>query len=239
MRFSSYCADVMPILVVGSFGLALLSAGSCCQAGTFSGNGTLTTDYVWRGTTQTQGDPAVQAGLKFSGDSGFYGSVWGSNVKFGPEVGAHTELDFTVGWGKDLTEDWALDVNVLHYRYPGAKTDLDWTELNGTITYARNYWLSVGYSPEALASDESGIYTQIGARIPFDDRFRLEAAVGYYALNDVYGESYVHGQLSAIWTLKAPVELRITAHATDSGAKTIFGDSYAGSRIEAALQASF
>jgi hypothetical protein len=33
--------------------------------------------------------------------------------------------------------------------------------------------------------------------------------------------------------------MRITAHGTDSNAKRIFGDEYAGARVEAALQASF
>ena len=232
-------ADGSPTRVVGCVGFLLLAAGSLCDGATLGGSGALTTDYVWRGTTQTQGDPAAQAGLKLSGDSGFYGSIWGSNVKFGSEVGADTEFDFTVGWARDLSDDWALDVNVLHYRYPGARADLDWTELNGTLTYAQNYWLSIGYSPEALGSDGIGVYTQVGARVPLNDRFRIEAAIGDYALNDVYDESYVHGQLSAIWTIRAPVELRITAHATDPGAKSIFGDSYAGNRLEAALQASF
>ena len=127
----------------------------------------------------------------------------------------------------------------MHYRYPGARTALDWTELDGTVTYARNCWLSIAYSPDALGSGRAGLYTQLGARIPIGDRFRLEGAIGHYALNAAYGESYRDGQLSAIWTLRQPLELRITAHATDSGARRIFGESNAGSRIEAALQASF
>ncbi len=61
-------------------------------------------------------------------------SVWGSNVEFAPETHASSELDFTVGWGKSLTDDWALDVNVLRYQYPSTTVDLNWTELNGTVT---------------------------------------------------------------------------------------------------------
>ncbi|HPW14053.1 MAG TPA: TorF family putative porin, partial [Thermomonas sp.] len=66
------------------------------SAADLSGNATLTTDYVWRGSTQTQGDPAVQAGFKVSGASGLYASAWGSNVKFAPETHASSELDFTI-----------------------------------------------------------------------------------------------------------------------------------------------
>jgi uncharacterized protein (TIGR02001 family) len=219
--------------------MALASAQA--QAAEVTGNAALTSDYVWRGSTQTQGDAAVQAGFKVADDSGFYASIWGSNVEFAPETHASSELDFTVGWGKGLTDDWALDVNVLHYRYPSTTVDLNWTELNGTVTWKGNYWASVGYSNEALGYDEAGVYTLVGAKFPVNDQFRFEAALAHYFLDDtvVAEDGYSHGQLSAIWAFKAPFEARLTAHATDSNAKAIFGDDFAGSRIEAALQASF
>ncbi len=44
----------------------------------------VTTDYRFRGLTQTQNDPAVQAGFTLAHDSGFlYLGLWGSNVDFG------------------------------------------------------------------------------------------------------------------------------------------------------------
>lgn len=221
--------------------VALLFLGAPVQAATVNGNATLTTDYVWRGTTQTQGDPAAQAGFKVTGDSGFYASAWGSSVEFAPEVRASSELDFTVGWGRSFNGDWAVDVNVLHYRYPGTTVDLDWTELNGTLTWKGNYWASLGYSHEALGYDASGTYALVGAKFPVTDRFRFEGVLAHYFLDDavVAADGYSHGQVSAIWTFKAPYELRLTAHETDSDAKRILGDDFAGSRIEAALQASF
>jgi uncharacterized protein (TIGR02001 family) len=130
------------------------------------GNLSLTTDYVWRGTTQTQGDPAVQAGFKVAGESGFYGSVWASNVEFAPATHASSEFDFALGWAGRLGDDWVLDANVLHYRYPSTTVDLDWTELNGTLTWKNNYWVSLGWSNEALGFGESGTYGLLGARFP-------------------------------------------------------------------------
>jgi len=207
-------------------------------AATVGGSAALTTDYVWRGTTQTQGDPAVQAGFKAAADNGLYGAVWGSNVEFAPETKASSEIDVTVGWGGALSDDWALDVNLTHYRYPSTTVDLNWTEAIGTLTWKQNYWAQLGYSMEALATDEAGIYAQVGAKLPLNEQVRLEAAAGYYWLDDVYDDSYAHAQLGAVWAFKAPFELRVTAHATDSSAKTLF-PGLAGSRVEAALQASF
>jgi uncharacterized protein (TIGR02001 family) len=237
----------LPILATAA-GIGLLVAGARANAAEFSGNATLTSDYVWRGSTQTHGDPAVQAGFKLAGESGVYASVWASNVEFAPETHASSEFDLTLGWGRSLGGDWAVDANILHYAYPSTTTDLDWTELNGTVTWKNDYWASLGYSNQALGYDASGLYGLVGTKLPINDRFRFEATAGYYDLedldNDGRGDSYAHGSLSAIWAITRPgakstAEARLTAHATDSKAEDFFGDDFAGNRIEAALQASF
>ena len=235
-----------PLIALSAAILVGMDLAYRAKAADVSGNAAITTDYVWRGSTQTSGDPAVQAGVKVAGDSGLYASIWGSNVRFAPGSDAGSEFDFTVGWGKSLNDDWALDANVLRYQYPSTAADLDWTELNGTVTYRGNYWASIGHSSKALGYDASGTHVQLGARFPINDAFRVETAVAHYALDDrmLARDGYTHGSVSAVWAFKtqAPngnVELRVTAHATDSDAKAIFGDGYAGSRIEAALQASF
>ncbi len=231
-------APLVTLLAIVAGSMALASQAKAADLG---GSAAVTTDYVWRGSTQTHGDPAVQAGFKLSGASGFYASVWGSNVEFSPEIHASSELDFTAGWGKTLSEDWAVDVNALHYRYPSTTVDLNWTELNGTLTYKGNYWASVGYSNEALGYDASGVYTLVGAKFPINDRLRLEASAAHYFLDDavVAKSGYTHGSLGAVWAVEGPLEARLTLHATDRDAKAIFGDDFAGSRVEAALQASF
>jgi uncharacterized protein (TIGR02001 family) len=226
-------------LPAGVLAVSLMAFGASARAAESSGNATLTTDYVWRGATQTQGDPAIQAGFKVMGNSGLYASIWGSNVEFAPETHASSEFDFNVGWNRKVSDRWAFDVNVLNYRYPATAVDLNWTELSGAVTYADNYWLSVGYSPEVLGTDAVGIYTQVGARFPIHERLRFEAVVGHYFLEDAYGDSYTHGQLNAIWAFKRGFEFRLSAHGTDSRAKAIFGDKLAGTRLEAALQAAF
>lgn len=230
-----------PLIALAVAILGGMAIASQTKAADLSGNAALTTDYVWRGSTQTSGDPAVQAGFKVSGDAGLYASVWGSNVKFAPGSDASSEFDFTVGWGKSLSDDWTVDVNVLRYQYPSTAVDLNWTELNATATYKGNYWASLGHSNEALGYDASGTYAQLGAKFPVNDAFRVEATVAHYFLDDavVARDGYTHGSLGAVWAFKAPFELRVSAHATDTDAKAIFGEDYAGARIEAALQASF
>jgi uncharacterized protein (TIGR02001 family) len=175
------------------------------------------------------------------GKSGLYASAWGSNVEFAPETRASGELDFTVGWSHALGAKWAMDVNLLRYQYPATAVDLNWTELNGTIIYNGNYWASLGVSNEALGYDARGTYALVGAKFPITDTFRVETNVAHYFLDNavVAKSGYSHGMASAVWTFKAPYELRVTAHGTDANARAIFGDDFAGSRVEAAFQASF
>ena len=60
-----------------------------------SANVTFTSDYVWRGMTQSDG-PAIQGGFDFEDESGFYAGIWGSNVNFND--GAGSELDYYAGY---------------------------------------------------------------------------------------------------------------------------------------------
>jgi len=228
----------LPVLFAAATAGALLLLGGTAQAADISGSAALTTDYVWRGSTQSNGDPAVQAGLKLAGASGLYGSVWGSSVHFPAVPDASAEVDLTVGWGRALAKDWAVDVNVLRYVYPGTQ-GLDWNEVNASATFRQNLWLSVGHSSNALALRHSGTYVQLGGKHAFGDRFRLEGGVGHYALTDAAVNGYSHAWASGVWTLHGPTELRATLHTTDANAKRLFGDDFAGRRAEIALQTSF
>ena len=218
---------------------AILLGGFAASAAAtdLSGSAALTSDYVWRGSTQTQGDPAAQTGFRLDTDPGFYASAWGSNVDFGGASDAHTELDLVAGWAHALNSRVTLDASVIDYRYPGAAGDLDWAEVDLTATLDERYWVTLGGSTEALGTHESGLYSLVGARFPLGDRFRLEATLGHYALGGSLPD-YTHASLSAIWSLNRKVELRLTAHATDHAARDLFGRDNAGSRIEAAVQAS-
>lgn len=226
-----------PGLAIG-FGAALIFLAASANASTLGGNAALTTDYVWRGTTQSQGDPAAQAGFKYASDNGLYGAIWGSSVEFSPESKASSEVDLVVGWSANVSDDLVLDANLTHYRYPATTVDLNWTEVNGTLTWKQAYWVQLAYSDDALATDKPGVYAQFGAKFPVNDQFRIETAVGHYWLDRAYGENYSHAQLGAVWAFKAPFELRVTAHATNDAAKRLF-PGLAGSRMEVALQASF
>ncbi len=127
----------------------------------------LTSDYVFRGTSQSQEEAALQAGLNFDHESGFYTGIWGSSVDFTPdstlpadEDGANVEIDAFIGYGFDIATDWTGDVQLVRYIYPGTEAgiDYDYNELIGAVSYKELITATVGWSNDVFATREDGLY---------------------------------------------------------------------------------
>ena len=72
---------------LGSLMLALTAPAIAEDPYSISANIGAVSNYMWRGVTQTQDGAAVQGGLDFSHESGFYAGTWISNVDFNDEGG--------------------------------------------------------------------------------------------------------------------------------------------------------
>ena len=127
-------------------------------------NVSLTSNYVWRGVTQTNDELAVQGGFDYSNESGFYAGVWGSNVNFNYELdgeGAGNEFDIYGGYANDM-----FDVGVLSYKYPGNKSDLDFTEIYVGFTpiegFSIYYYDLASSDFDDATEDELSDYIELG-----------------------------------------------------------------------------
>ena len=108
-----------------NFLLVLVSLASVSSYAGVSANVSFTTDYIWRGMTQSDG-PAVQGGFDYEADSGFYAGFWGSNVNF--NNGNGQELDYYAGYGFSLG-DVGVDVGYITYDYPDSDPDIKFEEI--------------------------------------------------------------------------------------------------------------
>ena len=88
-----------------------------------SGSATITNDYVWRGMTQGA-ENALQVGIDYNNDKGFYIGAWTSDVDFGGEV--DREVNLYAGWSGALVYG-VLDVTVgyIKYDYQGDAFDFE------------------------------------------------------------------------------------------------------------------
>lgn len=132
----------------------------------FSAHAALVSDYVFRGFTQTDTDPAIQGSLDLNHNNGFYSGIWGSNVEQGPEApvnfdGASTELDVYLGWkGRINSKGLELTARAMRYIYPGTHDrtnnsnemslylgyDFGSVAVRGGINYSNDFILRVGES---------------------------------------------------------------------------------------------
>jgi len=94
---------------------------------TLTGNVGLFSQYIFRGLTQTNGDPALQGGFDYAHESGFYAGTWASNISWlrdgTPQAyksGGSLEWDIYGGYkGTFGKSDFGYDVGLLYYWYPG------------------------------------------------------------------------------------------------------------------------
>lgn len=96
-----------------------------------TGSVAYTTDYLFRGVSQTSNNAAVQGAMTFTHESGAYFSTWASSVS-GANPSGGLELDTLLGYSGKAGEV-GYDVGVMRYNYPGFGRD---TILPGATTAA-------------------------------------------------------------------------------------------------------
>jgi uncharacterized protein (TIGR02001 family) len=164
---------------------------------TISGAATLTSDYRFRGVSQSDEGMAVQGGLTISHESGFYVGAWGSNLSgWGTFGGANMELDLYAGVKFGVGEG-TLDTGVTWYMYPSGADETDFAELyaklsgtvgpvslTGGLFYAPKQealgnWFPV-FGPADPGDKEDNIYLSGDAAMGVSDLpVTLKAHIGY------------------------------------------------------------
>ena len=149
----------------------------------FSASFGVTTDYVFRGVSQTDNEPAFQAGATYTAPFGLYATVWGSNVDFG-EGGPNFEVDYNIGWSKDLSDSWNLDLGVNRYTYTSASSgygDIDYNEYLAKVTWTGPVVVSglLGYADDYSNSGAEQIYAGLDASYEIGHGFSVGASAGY------------------------------------------------------------
>lgn len=197
--------------------LALALAAGSAQAQTqpeVSFNIGVTSDYVFRGFSQTNEEPAIQGGVDASFGS-FYAGAWASTVDFGDDTDA--ELDIYGGYLFDVA-GFDFDVGVIGYHYVGAPnfTDYDLVEFKATVARSIDrvsFGAGVYYSPDFFGADEQATYVEGNLGFAVTDRFSVSGAYGkqYLDVSDDYSTWNVGGELA----LTNSLSLDVRYHDTD------------------------
>ena len=162
--------------------IGLLSASASVHA-QISSTWALTSDYDFRGITQTDEDPALQASFDYANESGWYVGAWASNVDF-PGYDGSVELDLYTGFSGGEEDGLGWDVGLVWYTYPGSDSSdtedkiADFPEIYAGITHG--IWSGkLWYSNDFGGTDESSIYLDGGIDIPLPRDLSLAIHAGY------------------------------------------------------------
>lgn len=185
--------------------LPLLLVAAHAHAAT-SGSLALTSDYLFRGITQTNEEPALQGGLEYAHETGFYAGTWGSSISWlsdaDPRVSSQVEIDGYLGWrGSFGDSGLGFDVGALAYWYPGdypaGFDDPDTTELYFGLGYGI-FTAKYSYAVTDLfglpGSDGSGAL-DVAANWEFVPSWTLAAAVGKQWVANHDGIDYAYWKL--------------------------------------------
>lgn len=115
--------------VMGAVGLSLFAA--TIHAADLTANAGVASNYVFRGFTQSDDGPAIQGGIDFAPNNGFYAGAWGSTVDCavgsacfgGNNNGDGLEVDLYVGYHATLKDNWGMDLGYIAYEYTDSSLD--------------------------------------------------------------------------------------------------------------------
>ena len=156
-----------------------LAAEKSSLPGSFSANASFTSEYYFRGLSQTDDAPALQGGFDYEVPLGkpvaLYLGVWGSNVDFnegGSVDGATVEIDYYGGFKGNIGDSGvSWDVGFIYYSYPGAASSLnyDFWEAQAALGYdfgVASVSASVNYSPDNFGESGAAFYPKLAVEVP-------------------------------------------------------------------------
>mgnify|MGYP001821557194 FL=1 len=202
----------------------------------------LTTDYVKRGVTQSEGDPALQLGTEVGFENGFYMGVWASTIDVanGPSRQRDLEVNYYAGYSLDATDSWRVSAGAVSYNYPGqtGNVDYDYVEYLLGASFKDRVWLDLAYSPDLYKTGYSTTNVELYAEWPVGGIWAIGGGVGRYDTSELTGRSYVYWQLGVTASLKwADIDLR--AHDTDGWVPIISTPERAKARLALTMRIPF
>ena len=222
--------------------ILILLGSQHSPAADFGGYLTLTTDYVKRGVTQSDSNPALQLGAEVGFDNGLFLGVWSSTVDIdnGPARQRDLEVNYYAGYVFDISNSWQISVGAVAYDYPGQTGNVDYNYAEYLLgsNFKDRVWLEFAYSPDLYNTGLSSTNVDLFAEWPINSIWALGAGVGYYDTSNLTGSGYQYWQLGITASLSwADIDLRF--HDTDKWVPILSTPDRAKSRFVLTLQIPF
>lgn len=195
----------------------------------------MSSDYVWRGYSQTDSEPAISGSFDYGHASGLYAGTWASNVDFGLTGSdgntdqAHIEVDVYAGFASEFGDTGiSYDLGVLRYIYPGTDSG-DWNEYYASLGYSF-FSAGVAYTDDVYGSDEDATYYSLGFDYDLPMNVALSLGYGYYDY-DMSGIDNPTDYRIGLSTEVVGFGVDLTYTDTDSDGEDFYGENVADGRL--------
>ena len=211
-------------------GAMILAMPDRASADSWGGSLAVTSDYLVRGISRSNQDPAVQLDLHYSSDLGIIAGAFASNAQLNREDYHGAELSGFLGFAWRNGDDWAGRLLASYYAYPWSEfgSRYNYVELDADVAYRGWLQLNLNYSPDAprfvpyrglISVTEAA--AEINLQRPIVDKLSATAGLGYSHLAGEDSAGYVYWSAGGAYDL-GPVSLAVSYADTSSGAKTLF-----------------
>jgi uncharacterized protein (TIGR02001 family) len=181
---------VTPLATATAIAASAFILPSTATADEFTGNIGVYSKYLLRGIAEENSNTAVQGGLDYAFDNGFYLGYWGSNLSYNYETEPEADTTVLTGFENDFYGGYAgsagkfdYSVGLIQYYYLNVD-DSNLTELvlSGGFagwTLQAQYLLTDGWW-----GNSGDIYWTLGGGFGLPKDFGLDLSLGYYMYND-------------------------------------------------------
>lgn len=179
------------------------------------------TDYVWRGVSQSDEDPALFATISVNA-GGFYAGAGTENVDF---AGINQEYDLWGGYVFDLGGP-KLDIGLVRYGYIDAPADIDTLEVKAALSgSAGKLGLGVAayHTRDYFGTSENATFLEASASYPLTGKLSASAAFGHQQIDNL--PDYNNWNLGLSYEVLKGAKVDVRYHDTDTGNFGTLGDA--------------
>jgi len=169
----------------------------------WSASVTLANNYLFNGVSQTNDKAALQVGINYATNDGFYVGSWGSNVDL--DNTATIELDGYAGYSQAINDELYFDLGASHYTYQGKQNsnEMNYSELYMKWNFKQtdiNFWYAWDYFGTGarhyivMLNHMFKVNDKLSVLVGIDKSVSLDSDQWQWQAND---RDYIHKQLMA------------------------------------------
>lgn len=140
------------LLAWALLGAAPAGAGPLGEQLSFGGNLSVTTDYIYRGVSESNDHGALQGDLHLATRDGTFTGVWGSTRDSQLDPGGSYDVELYLGHRFALGDSWSTTLSARGHYFGGGvfEPSADYQEVAATLMYQDRWALSLTAVPNAV-----------------------------------------------------------------------------------------